>query len=107
MKRFYHLRQEVVCDCAVQNSMVESQAQINHRPDCDGVIWSVLNHDHPLLNGANTQDGALRLVDDGSSKQRARGAVVRDGECPAAHFIRLQFMGAGPGGKIIDRAGQP
>ncbi len=81
--------------------MVEGETQVDHGTDGDGIV-----DDHrALLDGADAQDGAVGLVDDGGGKERAAGAVVGDGEGAAAHVVGLEAAGTSALGQVVDGAG--
>jgi hypothetical protein len=93
-----YFRQEPISGCAVQNSVVEGQRDIDHRADGNRVACTAsggVDHHGSFLYRAHAQDGALRLFDDRRGEQRAGNAVVGDGERPALDFVRLKFFGAG------------
>lgn len=91
MQTIRYFRQEPISGCAVQNSVVEGQREIDHRADGNRVV----NDDRSFLYRAHAQDGALRLVDDWCGEQRAGNGVIGNRERPAFDFIRLEFPGAG------------
>ena len=61
--------------------MVDGQRDIGHRPDLDRVLAADLADDDALLELADAEDRRLRLVDDDRrGEERARDAVIGDGE---------------------------
>jgi len=80
--------------------VIEGQGQVDHRTDGDAVIhaaWARVADDHdPLLDHADAKNGALWLVDNRRSKERAADTVVGDCECAALNLVGLQFTRPGP-----------
>src|SRR5688572_369249 len=86
-------RQPGVGLVAVHDPVVDSEADIGHRTDLDRVLSASLANDDALLQFADTKDRRLRLVDDdGRGEERARHAVIRDGEGAAANVGAGQFF---------------
>ncbi len=63
-------------------------------------------HDRSFLDGADGEDGYLRLVDDRGAHETAEGSDVGQGEGAALGIFRPQFALARIVGKGIDLAGQ-
>src|SRR5256885_15153851 len=60
LQLFLHVGHELVRDRAVDETMVVAQREVRHRADADGIV----DGDRALLDGPDTEDGHLRLVDD-------------------------------------------
>ena len=67
--------------------MVVGEGKVNLVADGDDVTsWSFEDRGF-LFDRPDAEDGRLRLVDDRGTEERARGAVVRDGEGTARHLV--------------------
>ena len=76
--------------------MVESESQIHHGADGDGII----DHDCFFGDGAQAENSHLRLVDDGCREKATEAAEVGKREGATRDFLRLQLFGAGAIGQI-------
>lgn len=93
-----HLRHEPIRRRPIDNPVVERQAEVPHRPNGDRIV----NDDGTFLNGADAQNGDLRLMDDGGAEQAAEPTMVGDRERSALNLLGAQFLGPGSFGKIRD-----
>ena len=85
LQRLFDFRQEPICGCAVQDAMVEDERQINHGADGDGVVAFFIGYDdRALLHCPDSQNPALRLVDDWKREQRSTDSMI--GECEGTAF---------------------
>src|SRR5204863_1865338 len=86
LQLFLHVGHELVRDRAVDETMVVAQREVRHRADADGIV----DGDRALLDGPDTEDGHLRLVDDRHAELRPELPRVRDREGPAVYFVGVQ-----------------
>ena len=84
-------RHELIAGRAINETMVVTQGEIRHRTNGDGII----DDDRSLLDGADTQDGDLRLIDDRHPELRAELPRVGDREGAVVHFFGLELLGPG------------
>ena len=72
--------------------MINSQSDIGHGANLDGINTVDLFNNHSLLHLANTEDGGLWLVDDdGRCHQTATDAVIGEGK-GAALYLGLKIQ---------------
>ncbi len=55
-------------------------------------IYLAVAHHRPLKSPVHPEDGRLRRVDDGGSKERSEDAAVRDRECSTIHVLHCQLI---------------
>src|SRR5581483_3898396 len=96
----FDFRHELVGEGAVDQAMVEAQREVADGADGDGVV----DDDGRLVDGADSHDRDLRLVDHRRADQAAEAAEVRDGECPTLDFVGLELARTGELGEIHDGA---
>lgn len=60
-----------------------------------------------LLDGADAEDGDLRLVDDGRAEEAAEDSRVGDGEGAARHLVGLELLGARTVGEVVGGLREP
>lgn len=94
----FHLGHESIRRRPIDNPVVERQTEVAHWPNGDRIV----NDDGSFLNGADAQNGDLRLMDDGGAEQAAEPTMVCDRECSALNLFRIQLLGPGSFGKIRD-----
>ena len=94
---------EVVRHRTIDQAVIETEGEEPHRPDRNGIV----DHDGALLDGADTEDRDLRLVDDRQAELRAEPAGVGDREGTVFHLVRLELLGPRAVGEIGDCAAQP
>src|SRR5690349_13167496 len=87
-KAILQIGHKLVCDSAIDDSVVERQHQVDHRADCNRVVAD----DRPLFDHSNAQNGNLGLVDDRRSEQAAENAGIRYGEGAFLHLIHVQAL---------------
>src|SRR5207248_11566595 len=76
LKPMFHPPHELVRHRAVDDAMIKREGQVDHRSDGN----RVRANDRALLDHSHPQNGHLRLIDDGSSKQTAKDARIGNGE---------------------------
>src|SRR5690349_6579090 len=98
LERAFHLRHELVRDGTVDDAVIEPERQDggDARHDC------VVHDEWPFFDGADAQDGNLRLIDDRRARQCAKRAWVRDGKGAANDVVRRQMFAARTGGQVGD-----
>src|SRR5213593_4170207 len=65
-----HFGHEPIGCGAVDHAMVEREAEVAHRPDCNRVV----DHHRSLLDRSDSQNGDLGLADDGCAEEAAEAA---------------------------------
>lgn len=50
------------------------------------------NSNRPVKDAMHAQDGRLRRVDDGCSKQRSKYSTIADGECTTIHVLNGKLI---------------
>src|ERR1700682_1928215 len=102
---FLYKTQELIGDGAVDDTMIERDRKISTSADRDCVLSiGAGQHLWPLLDRSDAEDRDLRLIDDRRSHQRPEHPWIRDGERSFLHFLGRELLGAGTGGKIIERS---
>src|SRR5690349_2898628 len=71
-----HFAHKLVGNRAIHDAVVVGQREIHHGAHGDGVV----DHHGTLLNGSNSQDGYVRLVDYRKPHEPAINAWIGDGE---------------------------
>ena len=100
---FDEARQPGVGLVTVHNPVVDGERHIGHRADEHRVLAIDLAHDDALLELADAEDRGLALVkDDRRGEQRARHAMVGDGEAAAGNVGALELAVAGAAGEVVE-----
>ena len=87
----FHLCHELIRRRPIDDPMVERQAEIAHWANRDRIV----DDDGSFLNCTDTQNGDLRLMNDGGAEQAAEPAMIRDRERSALNLFGVQFLGPG------------
>ena len=74
---------------AVNNSVIVSKRHIAHISNHYYVFAIKFTHYGTLLDGTDTHNRHLRLINYRSAKQSAESANVRDGECTALNVVGI------------------
>lgn len=82
--------------------MIEREADKRQRPDGDRIFDDL----HPLFDGPNPKNAALRLVDNGCGEQAARRAVVCDGKSATLDVIGPELLAPRAFSQVIDSSRQ-
>ena len=94
---------------AINETMVISQSDVHHRPDCnlknqtqinpncfETEIWKKLYlsiaNDRPFKSSMHAQNGRLGWVDDGRAKEWAKHATIGDGESATIHVLHGELV---------------
>ena len=93
--------QELIGGRAVDQPVIEAHRKIAAQADADHVV----DHHRPLLDGADRENGHLRLVDDRQAELRAVAAGVGERDGAAVHFVGAELLRAGAIGDVLDGAG--
>ena len=91
---------------AVDDAVIEAKSEALDRADADEVVAVFVGDDFGfLVEAADAEDGALRLVDDRRAELLAEDARVGEGEGASGDLVRSEFLAAGAVGYIDDGAG--
>src|SRR6266850_3945095 len=102
---FLYKGQELVGDGAVDDTMIERDGKISTGADRDRILSICAGQNlGPLLDRPDAEDRHLRLIDDRRAHQRPEHSRVRDGERSFLYLLGGKLLGAGAGGKIIERS---
>src|SRR5258706_12945779 len=104
---FFHVGEKLLGIRAIDDPVVKAEREIRHVANRD-VVFAVRRRENfgALFDLADTEDGHLRLVDDGGTEQAAKDTRVRDGKGPAGNFVWLELLRARALSQVIRRAGQ-
>ncbi len=91
--------------CAVDDAVIEAQGKALDRAIAMESLPSYPSDFGFLVQAADAEDGALRLVDDGGSELFAKDAGVGEGEGASRDLIRGEPLVAGRDRYINDAAG--
>src|SRR5215470_2400200 len=98
-----HESHELISNGAIDDTMVIAERQVNEGPDGDRVVpMRVGYHDGRLRDSADSQDGDVRLIDNGKPKHSSELTRVRYCESSAFHILRCEFFRARAFPKISD-----
>ena len=90
----------------IDQAVVVRQCEVDHLSNRDDVAASViLDNDGTLDHGAGSEDGHLRLVDDGCIEECAAAAGVGESERTARQFVGTEFVATCAFGDVGDRLG--
>src|SRR5689334_18266454 len=78
-----YLLAKLVRECSIYEAVIECEGQVSLRADSDGVP---IDHCRYFLDGADSKNRHLRLVDHGGGKDTAEAAEVGDGERTALNL---------------------
>src|SRR5271163_351040 len=104
-KILFHLRHELVGECAVDQAVVVAQREMNDAANRDGVVSVFVGNDERHFRYAtDAHDGGIGLVDDGQSEDGAKLARVGDGEGGSIDIFGLELLSASAFAEISDAA---
>src|SRR5215831_6802346 len=84
LERVFYLRHELVRHGTVDDAVIETERQDRRQPRHNRVV----HDDGTPFDGADPEDGDLRLVDDWRARERTERTWIRDGKCSARHVVR-------------------
>ncbi len=85
--------------------MIESESEALDRANRNGVVAILIGDDFGfLVEAADAENGALRLVDDGGSELLAEDARVGEGKGAPGDLVRGELLVAGAVGDVDDAA---
>src|SRR5277367_6918759 len=91
---------ELVGYGAVYYPGIVGERQVDHAANGDRVV----NYYRALFDGAQAQDGYVRLIDYRQTEQAAEDSGIGDGERAFGDFVGFEFLGAGAFGEIVHGA---
>src|SRR5208337_790071 len=94
-----NVAQKLLGYSSIDDPVIVREGEVGHGSDGD----SIVAHHRAFLDSAHTQDGHLRLVDDGQAEKTSETPRIGDGESPSLYILDAQALVSSPLRKILNR----